>query len=159
MQATIFATSSDPNFEIPDNITYFNQTTNRFEQQGRTNDVNQFSNLNNLSQLTSNRQEINVINFEGGDKLNLALDQLGVQGASLRSLYRIDNSNGQVRLLRREVTCSYGFCPDTVLNTVLDEYSDIKIISGVNYSTRVTQDELNKAISNQSVAVFNFRNI
>ena len=57
MQATIFATGSDPNYEIPDNIMYFNSSTNQFEQEGRTNDINQFNNLNNFSALTSNRQK------------------------------------------------------------------------------------------------------
>ena len=125
---------------------YFNPTTNRFEQQGRTGDINQFSNLNNLSALTSNRQEITVLNFEAGDKLNLALDQASttVAGSSVKSFYRVYNSNGEVILLRKILTCTYGLCPDIPINTILPEYSDIRIVSGVNYATRVTQDAINR---------------
>ena len=155
MHATIFATSSDPNFEIPDNIMYFNPTTNRFEQQGRTGDINQFSNLNNLSALTANRQEITVLNFEAGDKVSLALSETinSSNGSSNKSAYRIVQSGSEVKLMRIVQNCSYGFCS----NGVSVEYSDMKIVSGSNYTGRVTQQEYNNALSGDRNTAFNLR--
>ena len=149
MQATIFATSSDPNFEIPDNIMYFNPTTNRFEQQGRTNDVNQFSNLNNLSALTANRQEITVLNFEAGDKLNLALMDNTTSTDSVKSEYRTLSVNSEVVVLRTVKQCPYSIC----VLTLTSEHSSVKIrgntnqIYGKSYSELVSGGYINQRIN------------
>ena len=148
MQATIFATGSDPNYEIPDNIMYFNSSTNQFEQEGRTNDINQFNNLNNFSALTSNKQTIVVKGFEGGDKVSLMEENTLSSSSSNKSIYRVENTGSEVRLYRAIKNCAYGICGGGD-----PEYLDMKFVNGVGL-VNITQSNL----SNKNQSYFNFRN-